>query len=81
MQNISSLLKDIEYKRSELQTMAEAISQVSGVMIVEKDMIVFFVKGFRKLRINTTGSKRTVLAQKKDSIQEKLLNFGITLVL
>ncbi len=81
MQNLSTLLKEIEFKKTELQTIADLISQVSGVVVVEKDMIVSFAKGFKKLRLNTSGSKRTVLAQKKDSIQDKLTNFGITLVL
>lgn len=81
MQNISSLLKEIEVKKSELQTLAELISQVSGVVVAEKDMIVSFVKGFKKLRLNTSGSKRSVLAQKKDSIQERLSLLGVTLVL
>lgn len=81
MQNISSLLKEIEFKKSELQTFADLISQVSGVVVAEKDMILSFVKGFKKLRVNTSGTKRTVLAQKKNSIQEKLTHLGVTLVL
>lgn len=81
MQNISSLLKEIEFKKSELQTFADLISQVSGVVVAEKDMIISFVKGFKKLRVNTSGTKRTILAQKKNSIQEKLTHLGVTLVL
>lgn len=81
MQNISSLLKDIEFKKNELQIIADVISRISGVALKETDMIMSFVKGFKKIRVQASGSKRTILAQKRESIQENLTNLGVTLVL
>lgn len=81
MQNISNLLKDLECRKSELQTMAELISLASGVAVAEKDIQINLNKGFRRLRLNISGLKRSILVQKKDFIQDKLAPFNITLVL
>ena len=81
MQPISSLLKDIQHKKNEIQSMADIISEVSGVLIAERDIIFSLAKGFKKIRLNTSGSKKTLLVLKRESIQEKLAHFGVTLVL
>ncbi|MES2623436.1 MAG: hypothetical protein V4576_03440 [Patescibacteria group bacterium] len=81
MQNISSLLKDIQHKKSELQSMAEVISRVSGVSVLEKEIALFVHKGLRKIRLNISGSKRLMLHMKKSLIEQELMVLGVILVL
>jgi hypothetical protein len=81
MKDLSSLLKDIQQKKTELQSMAEAISRVSGIRIIEKEIAVFAHRGMRKIRLNISGSKRLLLHMKKSHIEQELLVFGVILVL
>ena len=81
MQNISFLLKNIEVKKNEIQIIAETISSVSGIKILEREVSIISGKGFNKLKLNVSGSKKIVLVLKKDTIQQSLDKFSLILVL
>ncbi|MES2985885.1 MAG: hypothetical protein V4686_02025 [Patescibacteria group bacterium] len=81
MQSLSNLLKNIEQGKSELQMLAETISQLAGVVIHEKDLEIHTPKGGKKLRFKISGAKKTALIFKKAALEEKLLGLGFILVL
>jgi hypothetical protein len=85
MKELSNLLRGIQQKqdnlKSELSHIKELIFIVGSVSVDEKDISIVEGRGFRKVKLHISGSKKSVLLLKKGLIDSALGRMQLTLVL